>query len=164
MRVASSNRVVRTLILALAAALVVGCGDEPLAPSQVAGTYVLLSIDGDPLPASAGYPGPADGPVTVIADTLRLAADGSGSLVRILEIGVTEPDEDASPTRTESPLHFETTASGIAITFDCPPDALAICVAGPHLTARRTATGLVATQLLGSSSVELVYSSVQRLD
>lgn len=164
MRVASSNRPVRTLVLALAAPLIVGCGDEPLAPSEVADTYVLLSINGDPLPAPAGYQGPADEGIIVIADTLRLAADGTGSLVRVLEMGFVQLDSEGQRSRIETPLHFETTSGGVAITFDCPPNALAVCLAGPHLTARRTATGLVATQSMGSQPVELVYSSVQRLD
>ena len=159
MRLASSNRAASVLALSLAALLAMGCSDG-LAPLEVAGTYVLLSINGDPLPAPAGYQGPADGSVTVIADTLRLAADGSGSLVR-----VEETSSDAqSRYRYEEPLHYGTTEGGIAITLDCPANALMQCIAGPHMTARRADTGLIATWLLDSPHAELVYASVQRLD
>jgi hypothetical protein len=75
MRGASSKRTATALVLSLAALLGVGCGDEPLAPSQVTGTYVLRSINGNALPAPAGYQGPADELVVVIADTIRLAAN-----------------------------------------------------------------------------------------
>lgn len=160
MRVASSNRAASVFVLSLAVLLAVGCDSDPLAPSDVAGTYVLLSIGGNPLPAPAGYQGPADGPITVIADTLRLAADGSGSLVRVEE---TNPDEQ-SRYRLETALHYETTEGGIAITFDCPPEALMLCIAGPHMTARLGTSGLTATRLLGARQEALVYASVQRLD
>ncbi|HEY9427598.1 MAG TPA: hypothetical protein VIR34_10630 [Gemmatimonadaceae bacterium] len=160
MRVASSNRAASVLVLSLVALLAMACSDEPLAPSAVAGTYVLLSIDGNPLPAPAGYQGPADGSITVIADTLRLAADGSGSLVRVEQ---TSPDEQ-SRYRTETALHYQTTEGGIAITFDCPPEALMLCIAGPHMAARLSSGGLDATRFLGTEHEELVYAPVQRLD
>jgi hypothetical protein len=161
MRAASSNRVATVLALSLAALLVTGCSDEPLAPSAVAGTYVLFSIDGNPLPAPAGYQGPADGPVIVIADTLRLDSDGSGSIVRVQQTDYNDPNWID---RLESTLHYETTAGGIAMTLDCPPGALMLCIAGPHLTARLVSTELTATRLLGSQKEELVYARVDRLD
>jgi hypothetical protein len=160
MRVASSYRVATILAFSLAALLATACSDEPLAPSEVAGTYALLSINGNALPAPAGYEGPADGSVTVLADTLRLAADGSGSLVRVEQPG---PDP-SSVVRHESPLHYETTEGGIALTFECPPDALMLCVAGPHLTARLGPSGLTAIRPLGTRQENLVYARVERLD
>jgi hypothetical protein len=160
MRVAWSRRGAGVLALSFTALFAIGCGNDPIAPSEVAGTYVLLSIDGNALPAAAGYQGPADGAVIVIADTLRLAADGSGSLVR-----VEQPFPDPSSVeRFESTLHYHTTQGGLEITFDCPPDALMLCVAGPHITARLGATGLIATRLLGTQQEALVYAPVQRLD
>lgn len=164
MRVACSNRAASALVLSLAALLAMGCDSDPIAPSDVAGTYVLLSIDGDPLPADAGYSGPADEPVLVVADTLRLTADGRGSLVRVEEIIHDPGSGEGSRTHSETTLHFATTEGGIAITFDCPPNALMLCIAGPHMTARLGATGLTATRLVGSQQEELVYASVQRLD
>lgn len=163
MRVASSKRAASVLVLSLAALLAVGCDSDPIAPSDVAGTYVLLSINGKPLPAPPDDRIWVDTRPEVVADTLRLAADGSGSSVRVQEM--IEPiGDDTTVFRVESPLHYRTTEGGIAITFDCPPNALMSCVAGPHITARLSATGLVATQNLGSESAELVYASVQRLD
>lgn len=161
MRVAPSKRAATVLVLSFATLLAIGCGDEPLAPSAVAGTYVLLSIGGDPLPAPAGYQGPADGPVIVIANTLRLDSDGSGSIVRVQQ---TEYNNPSWIDRLESTLHYETTAGGIAITLDCPPEALMLCIAGPHMTARLVSTELRATRLLGSKKEDLVYARVDRLD
>lgn len=164
MRIAPSNRAASVLVLSLAALLAVGCDSDPIAPFDVADTYVLLSIDGDALPAYAGYSGPADEAVLVVADTLRLAANGSGSLVRVEEIVHDPSSGDGSRTRYETELHYETTEGGIAITFDCPDNALMLCIAGPHMTARLGATGLTATRFVGSRDEELVYASVQRLD
>lgn len=160
MRVAWSNRITRALIVSIAAVFALGCDSEPIAPSNVAGTYVLLSINGNALPAPAGYQGPADGSVVVVADTLRLAADGSGSLVRVEKAG----SGDGTATRLETPLSFKTAEGGIAIAFDCPSNALMLCIAGPHMTARLSASGLDATRLLGNEHEELVYASVQRPD
>jgi hypothetical protein len=160
MRVASSKRAASVLVLSLAALLAIGCDSDPIAPSDVAGTYVLLSLNGEALPAPAGYQGPADELVIVTADTLRLAADGSGSVVRVEKPG----SGDGAETRSETPLHYETTEGGIAITFDCPPEALMLCIAGPHITARLSSSGLDATRLLGAQREELVYAPVQRLD
>ena len=164
MRIALSNRVTSVLLASATALLAAGCGSDPLAPSEVAGTYVLLSIDGNPLPADAGYSGPADEAIEVVADTLRLAADGTGSIVTIQETIDYPASGDTSRTRLESTLHFTTSESGIAITFDCPPNALMLCVAGPHMTARLSTTGLSATRLTGSQPRELAYAPVQRLD
>ncbi|HET7549747.1 MAG TPA: hypothetical protein VFK04_00560 [Gemmatimonadaceae bacterium] len=164
MRFARWQRSARTFLLSLAALLAIGCDSDPIAPSVVAGTYVLLSVDGDALPADAGYSGPADEPVLVLADTLRLAADGSGSLVRVEEIVHDPSSGEGTRYRSESTLHYTTTEGGIAITFDCPPSALMMCVAGPHMTARLGAAELIATRLLGSQQEELVYAPVQRLD
>lgn len=161
MRLEPFNRASGVVLLSLVALLAAACGSDPLAPSRVAGTYVLLSINGNSLPAAAGYQGPADGSVTVFADTLYLAADGSGSLVRVQQ-SLPEP---YPRDRLESALHFETTEDGLTITFDCPPNALALCIGGPHMTARLAASGLTATRVLGSENPEeLVYSLVQRLD
>ena len=144
----------------LAALLGVGCGDEPLAPSQVTGTYVLRSINGNALPAPAGYQGPADELVVVIADTLRLAANRSGSLVRVEKAGSGAGTE----TRLETALSYETTEGGIAITFDCPSNALMLCIAGPHMTARLGASGLIAIRPLGARQEDLVYVRIEGPD
>ena len=161
MRIALSNRIAGALLVSMATLLASGCGAEPLAPSAVAGTYVLLSINGDPLPAPAGYQGPADGPVPVIADTLRLAADGSGGLVRVQH---TYDHDPSWIDRLESTLHYETTEGGIAMTLDCSPNALMLCVAGPHMTARLSPSGLIVTRPIDGPQEELVYARVERLD
>jgi hypothetical protein len=61
----------------------------------------------------------------------------------------------------ESEFYFTTTEHEIEITYDCPPNALMVCIAGPHLIARPSGSGLVVTNLLGQPPVQLVYSSVR---
>jgi hypothetical protein len=164
MRVAASNGRITTLVLSFAALLVMACSDSPLAPSAVAGTYVLLSIDGRALPTSSGSTGPADEPLEVVADTLRLNLDGTGSRVRVQRIMSGASMGEWTPLRGESALHYATTGSGIAVTFDCPPNALMLCAAGPHMAARFSAPELIATPLSGEPRQELVYARVERLD
>ena len=164
MHFALSKRITGALLVPLAVLLALGCGDEPLAPTAVAGTYVLLSIDGDPLPASTAYGAPAGGSVEVIADTLSLAADGTGSIVTVKKVPDYPGPGDTSEISILSELRYETSGGGIAITYYCPPNALMLCIAGPHLTARLTPSGLIATQLNDSPQAELVYARVERLE
>jgi hypothetical protein len=66
----------RTAVVALVA--LAAC-KNPVKPVDVEGTYALQSIGGHPLPAEVG-PLPALGAVpTVYADTIRLAADRTGT-------------------------------------------------------------------------------------
>ena len=164
MRTALSNRITGALLVSLATLLALGCGDEPLAPSAVAGTYVLLSINGDPLPASTAYGSPADGSVEVIADTLRLAADGTGSIVTVNKMGDYPNPGDTSEVSIASELRFETSEGGIAVSYYCPPNALMLCLAGPHMTARLSPSGLILTRPINGPQEELVYARVERLD
>jgi len=162
MSAASSSRTIGTLLAAAVAFFAIGCGDDALAPFQVAGTYVLQSVNGVALPAPAGYPGPADGPITVIADTLRLTADGHGSIVRVEDYPAT--DGTAERVVHENEFSFQTIGHILVITYDCPPNALALCVPGPHMTAEPSGSGLVVTRLLGEIRPRLVYAQVQSLD
>lgn len=82
MRHPFSSRVPASLLGMLYVGLAVACGD-PVAPGDIAGTYALQRVDGDPLPTvlfTTEYVR-----VRVLADTLRLNANGTG-----LQIGVRE--------------------------------------------------------------------------
>ncbi len=162
MSAASSSRTAGILLAAAVALFASGCGDDPLAPSLVAGTYVLLSVNGVALPAPNAHPTPPGDRATVIADTMRLTADGHGSTVTV-EDYITA-DGDSSRRVGTSEFTFTTTREGIEITFDCPPDMLALCAPGPHMVARYGGDRLVATHPHAAFEAELVYSEVQRLD
>ncbi len=158
----SSSRTTGTLLAAAVALFAIGCGDDPLAPSLVAGTYVLQSVNGVALPAPTAYPTPPGDQATVIADTLRLTADGRGTIVTVQDYVMGDGDPSRQVGRSE--FSFTTTEDGIEITFDCPPDVLALCAPGPHMVARYGNGRLVATNPLADFEVELVYSEVQPLD
>lgn len=61
--------------LACAALLVLaGCGELPLAPESVVGTYVLTAVDGEPGPAVLASD--AERTILLLADTIRFDTDG----------------------------------------------------------------------------------------
>ena len=117
---------------------ILGCG-SPLSPTDVAGTYVLQRIATDPLPAELFRN--EDVAVRVIADTIRLRADGTASTA-----GATELEwlhDGAAPrerSSSESAAHFRIVDGHIEVTWICPINAN--CVEGPHLIARRDGDGL----------------------
>ena len=51
-----------------------GCGDVPLAPSSVAGTYSLVEVDGEPMPAVLSTD--VSDALLLVADTLKLDIAG----------------------------------------------------------------------------------------
>lgn len=65
--------------LALSAAVMLaGCGGaESLSPAEIAGTYLLVEVDGQPLPVSGSYQGQQ---YTVTAGHITLNPDRGGSL------------------------------------------------------------------------------------
>jgi hypothetical protein len=127
-----------TLCLALLAG---GC-DSPLSPSEAAGTYVLQSVGGSPLPVVVIDNAYAT--VTLLADTLRLKPDRTGTEVhaaRVLTHGSGRPEATSAG---QMPLVYRLREGQIDIRYICPPEAL--CTMGavpPHATGRFTADGLV---------------------
>ena len=70
----------RSLILAsLLATATIGCGDDILRPVDVAGSYTLASIDGDPPPVEVLQTD--NGLTFATAGSLTLTADGDYSLL-----------------------------------------------------------------------------------
>lgn len=89
--------------------------DDPLSPRDVAGTYVLRLVRGQMLPAvlsqSEGWQR------RVLADTLRLNADGTGSEVWLLEYTGQYASESG---RSERPLLFEVHDGRLEGAYLCP--------------------------------------------
>ena len=100
--------------------------DDPLSPRDVAGTYVLRLVRGETLPAvlSEGTSWQRQ----VLADTLRLNADGTGSEVWLLEYTGQHASESG---RLESPILFEVNDGRLEGWYLCPVDAFCLPIAPP---------------------------------
>ena len=159
MRIPSSGRISRCLIVG-AVALVMGCSDS-LSPLEVAGTYVLRTIDGNPLPATLAISGThTDYSIMVVADTLVLTPDRSGMLITIQDIVHDESGGEVERVRADSHLSFRTTGDQLEITFLCPPNALMNCAPGPHMTARLASGRLSVSRPYGKLMSLLTYAPV----
>ena len=126
--------------------LAAGCGsvtDPPLTGD----IYVLDSIEGVALPAP--YSPNRDAMQRIIADTLALATDGSGTRRTAYEGG---PDP-TRPRREETAFSYTRSGDHIEIAFACPPTAR--CIPAPHLAGTITTTGITIT-----TSVVLRYPLV----
>lgn len=128
----------------LAAALVMlgGACDDPMGPSDAAGTYVLQTVSDAPLPAIITDNSYAR--ITLVADTLRLDADRSGRelvVQRFLAHGSGEPERTSSGT-----AHVAWNVSGggeIQVQYVCPPGAACLFAPPQTHTGRVTDDGLV---------------------
>ena len=152
------GRFAAACLLALCASAI-ACGDA-LAPGDVAGTYALQRVESDPLPTllfATEYVR-----VRVLADTVRLNADGSGIQISVLE---SEPlvkgIAPEGPARGEVPLRFETVNGRIEVTFICPPNAN--CAPPPHLVARAVSEGL-RVEVAAGYRLPLLYARVPVVD
>ncbi|HJU70181.1 MAG TPA: hypothetical protein VJ650_18240 [Gemmatimonadaceae bacterium] len=98
-----------------ALALLAAC-DDPLSPRDVAGTYVLRSVRGTPVPAV--FQEAEQSRLHVLADTLRLHADGTGMETWLLQsTGV----HAWGPDRRQRSLRFEIRRGRIEATYLCGP-------------------------------------------
>ena len=130
-----SHRSIPWLLVTLTSA----CGSST-GPSETPGVYVLRQVADNPLPAilteNENYT------TYVLADTLRLHGNGTGSVSEVLESVPVGSDLPApGPMHIKTDFTYTTTANGdLEITFLCPP--MALCIAPPHLIARLIPKGL----------------------
>jgi hypothetical protein len=111
-----SSRSTIRLLLAFGLSVSVAC-DDPLRPKDVAGTYVLRSVRGDPLPALLWE---SDGArLRMVADTLVLNADGTGYEVSHLEF---TNALHTTAGRHESPFTFAIRDGRLEGSYFCPPE------------------------------------------
>lgn len=134
--------------LSVLAVLAAGCR-ESLSPFAVAGTYVLERVGDAPVPTVIFTD--SRGTVRVIADTLVLGADGRGRFISVQTIEPEGASGPGAPMRVESDLRFDIVGSMVEITYVCPPSAL--CLAGPHLIARRRSLWLIVEETLASDAL-----------
>jgi hypothetical protein len=128
-----------------AVASTIGCADSvSVAPQTFVGEYVLTRVAGEPLPTRI-FDQPGASP-TVVADTLRLRADGTGSRMRLVLLpGVSAVDTTVRLTSVAgTELTFEVAGDAIAISYACPFNAN--CAPPPHAVALRTPVGLTITR------------------
>ena len=119
----------------------VACRDRP-GPADFAGAYALDLVGESMLPAVILSSESAT--MRLIADTLRLRADGTGSTASVWEM---ENPPDA-PVRSflSSPLRFVVIGDRAEIEFICPINAL--CAEPPHRIARFSGQGLRVDDML----------------
>ncbi len=147
------TRVAAAILGTVVAGSTIACGDA-LGPGSVAGTYALRQVQDDALPAvlfSTDFMR-----VRVLADTLRLGADHTGTQISVWEIEPLQPDlEFDNPTRLTTQLRFTLHAQRIEASIVCPPYAL--CPRPPQWVARLLADGLRVESAAGQR-VPLLYA------
>lgn len=139
--------------VALLAVLTLGCR-ESLEPEAVVGTWSLQRVVDDPLPTVLYSTEHVV--VWVTSDTIRLRADGSGTISGVRSYTPVEQGvEPQGPGWSQSDIHFRVIDGRIEIEYVCPINAS--CIAPPHLIARPADDGLRVDFAIGSR-VPLFYS------
>jgi len=125
--------------------------DDPLRPRDVAGTYVLQLVRGQTLPAVLG-----EGERwqrRVLADTLRLNADGTGSETWILEY---TGDYASESGRLEVPFVFEINDGRLEGWYLCTAEAFCLPVVQPLRGGFRRGGARLDAALFGEAPLEFV--------
>ena len=143
---------------ALASAFVVlvgftGC-ESVLDPSGVAGTYVLESVGGRPLPAVVWDDEFVR--ATILADTFRLHSDGTGTRVYALDVKYLKESQRDGKAVFDRQVSYQLKGNDIALTHVCGPAEL--CAPPPHHTGRISSAAL----RLGGEPGPYVYRRVER--
>ena len=117
----SLRRLLSVAVAGAALAAGVACDDDPLSPEDVAGTYVLSTLRGESLPAVLWET--ATSQARLVADTLRLNADGTGAEIAVYEFtGTLEPESG----RSEELLQFEIRGGRLEGAYICTGFCLAV--------------------------------------
>lgn len=140
------SRSLLAVLLGSALSALASC-DSPLSPSDVAGSYVLISANESPLPAVVLNSEWAT--ITVLADTLRLHPNQTGEQITLQQVtNHTSSDQSEPASLVTKTFGYRIRGESIEISYPCPINA--ICVAPPHATGRVTAQGLVLDALPGT--------------
>lgn len=141
----NTRRALRTIALLISAVVTGGCQDGDLMNHR---RFILTSIDGIALPALEHET--VSGRYVALADTVVFTSRTRGVHARVYRV---EPFTSQPPEtiRVSTPFTYEINrytedsslpAGTILMTYVCGDDALADCLAGPHLS------GLVADNVL----------------
>jgi hypothetical protein len=135
------------LVALLAMTTVTGC--SLTGPDREEGQYVLTSLQGEPLPTTAGEFGSVR--VVAIADTIVLRDDGTGVRMSVGDyyemIGGVPTAAPPNRVRSSTELTWSSALGRFQATFYCPPNA--DCIAGPHMLGTFRDDGLVLDTDLG---------------
>ena len=126
--------------LACLLAITLACGDS-IGPEDAAGTFVLRQVQQDLLPTVMSQN--EFFVIRVLADTIRLRADGTGNFSGVRESVSLQGGSGEGPVHVASDLHYRVMGNRVEIDFDCPD--LAICVPPPHLIANGVGDHLTAS-------------------
>lgn len=108
-----------------------GC-DASTAPTGFVAEYALVSLESRALPVALPISDPFGwAGMTILADTVRLRADGTGLRVMLYSVGNTRR---LGISRDE--LRWRAMGDALEVSFPCDDTALAICIAPPHLAGR----------------------------
>src|SRR3954469_5962851 len=125
----------RSVVVLTLSAVFLSCSSST-EPHSGTTTYVLTEVDGDPLPTVLFTNDVVQ--VTVLSDTIRLNADGTGTTSGLQRFVLLQPDgPPEGPQAITSPIHYRSTTHGLEIDFDCPANAN--CAPPPHLLGSITA-------------------------
>jgi hypothetical protein len=138
-----------------ALALLASCG-EPTNPARAAGLYVMRLVEDDALPARVFENESVRS--TIVADTLRLRPDGTGTHVGVARTDfLYVADRGPETSRYSQELVFRVVGPRVEIGFICPPNAN--CAPPPHLVAMLRDDGLQ-VEYAGGSRVPQRYERV----
>ena len=119
------------IALAMLAALALGC-EGSHGPSHFLSTFVLREVQGDPLPTVLYTNEYVE--VHVISDTIRLRADGTGTISGVQASEPLQPSiAPQPPTWSTADIRFRRGIDRIEIDYVCPINAN--CAPPPHLIA-----------------------------
>ena len=102
------------------------------------GTFVLRSVDGEPVPTALF----ANENVTtvVVADTIVLYENGTAEESSVRRYQYTAGTTPGSVDRSTQRLDYHQTAGGVELVYRCSPNAS--CIGPPHLVGRFTEDGM----------------------
>jgi hypothetical protein len=132
-----------TLLIGTMLAGVAGCTDV-LSPVDYFGEYALTRVGGNALPAFVFDNGSVS--AVVVADTIRIRSDGTGSRTGVwIYTNVGPQLAITAPNRVEGTSEFvyKVVKNRLEMTTVCGP--LANCAPPPHVVAIRTPNGLSVT-------------------
>jgi hypothetical protein len=151
------TQLVRAGIAAVAALVVLfsstGC-ESLLAPISDERTYVLESVGGVSLPALVFAS--ETNRVTMLADTVRLQRDGSGTKVYAIDVEYLKEPNRNGRALIERRISYMLKGDAVAITDICGPAEL--CAPSPHWTGRISSSELRLNGAPGPS----IYRRVHR--
>ncbi len=119
-------------LVGLACIALSGC-DAPLAPADIAGTYALVAYRGMALPQALG--GDQFSSHTIIADTLELRRDGSGTWLQVRDLWYYDFPETLR-LRWPTPVRLRRANDALALDEAYPCDDLADCAPPRSFTIR----------------------------